>query len=188
MQNELEKRMLERKKRKIKRKVVRVTTGITALTLTCSLAIQQYNYKRSDKFHFSPDRNGNLTVSKFNYISNNNLYNYYFVELYHTGLQRSVIFIASRFKYTTGNSEYINIFNNNFIAYDNNTKDFYEFVNVIPLSNILEEYGLEQEKYYYKDMLEIYEILKNNYDYTDTSIYQEKLEENTLKVKKRILE
>ena len=186
IKEEARKRILERKKRRIKRKVIRVSTGITALALTCSLAIEQYNYKKSDKYYFTPDRNGNMTVSRNNYISHDNLDKYYVIELYHTELDRSMIFIASRFEYNSGNSKYNNIFNNEFIAYDNNEKDFYEFMNVTPLSDILEEYGLEQEKYYYNEMLDIYNTLKNNYEFADTSIYQKDIEE-TPKVKKRTL-
>lgn len=186
IKEEARKRMLARKKRRIRRKIVRVSTGITALALTCSLAIHKYNDKKSDRFDFYPDRSGNMIVNKHSYINHEYLDKYYVIELYHTELDRSIIFIASRFEYNSGNSKYNNIFNNEFIAYDNNEKDFYEFMNVTPLSVILEEYGLEQEKYYYNEMLDIYNTLKNNYEFADTSIYQKDIEE-TPKVKKRTL-
>ena len=78
-------------------------------------------------------------------------------------IEKNVIYIAHRLQYKSGESKYTNIFTNNKIAYDNDKEDYYDFMEVIPLSRYLIEHNLLQEKYSYEDMQKIYEIIKKEY-------------------------
>ena len=78
-----------------------------------------------------------------------------------------MIYIAYDFKYTNGISKYTNIFNNYTIAYNPDGKDYYEFISITPLIDILEEYNLVKDKYTYEDMEYIYKIIKEDYDYKE---------------------
>ena len=185
IQSEIQNRKKIRRKKRIKRKILKATTGITALTLTCCLTMKQCNNKKIDIFHFHNNLTGNVMTDKNNYICLEHINDYYLIELYHTGLDRSSINIARRFIYASGNSAYTNIFNNYFIAYDNDKNDFYEFVKVTPLLDILEKYDLVKEEYNYDDMVKIYNRIKDNYVFEDTSIYREALDKDKTLIKKR---
>lgn len=174
MQDEWQKKIQERRRKRTERKIIKITTGLTTLTLTCCLIMNHCSSKKVNKFHFYQDYKGNIVVSKNDYIGYEYIEDYYVLELYHKGLDRNILNIAYRFKYTSGNSKYINIFNNYFIAYDNNTKDNYEFINVIPLTEFLERYNLIKEGYSYEDMEEIYDIIRKNYIFEYDMCYNQK--------------
>lgn len=149
------------------KKITRLTTGITALALTCSLSLTGCDYAKKDKFYFHYSLNGEAYVKKSDYISNEYIYNYYVIELHYKGLNRNSIYIANRFQYTSGVSKYTNIFTNDLITYDDNENNRYEFIKVTPLIDLLEEYNLIKDKYTYEDMQEIYQIIKENYVFSE---------------------
>lgn len=147
---------------KNKEKLIKLTTGITALSLTLSLT-SCYNNKKKDKFYFYANIHGEKIINKRDYISIDYINNYYILVLYNKILDKKIIYIANRLQYKSGESQYTNVFTNNKIAYDNDEKDHYDFIEVIPLSEFLIEYHLLQEKYTYEDMLNIYDIIKKEY-------------------------
>ena len=156
---------------------VKITAGITALILTLTL-ITGCNYRKKDKFYFHPNLRGEMILDRNSYISIDYVENYYVIRLYNTILNRNSIFIAYRFKYTNGDSQYINVFNNNKIAYENSEIDYYDFINVKPLIDVLEEYNQVKDKYTYEDLQKILETIKTTYHF----------EEENKKIKKRIKE
>lgn len=149
-----------------KEKLVRLTSTITALALSLTLT-SGCEYRKKDKFYFNYNLKGEAYIHKNDYISAEYINNYYLIEIYHTGLERSMIYIAYDFKYKNGVSKYSNIFNNYKIAYNPDSNDYYEFISITPLIDILEEYDLVKDKYTYEDMQYIYKIIKLNYDYKD---------------------
>lgn len=146
-------------------KLIKLTTGITALALTLSLIScdNNKNNKKKDKFYFQPNIHGEKIVSKTEYISIDYISNYYILVLYNKVIDKNIIHIAHKLQYENGHSKYTNMFTNNTIAYDNNDKDYYDFIEVIPLSEFLIEYDLLEDKYTYEDMLNIYDIIKKEY-------------------------
>ena len=147
-----------------KKTLVKLTAAITAgaLGLTLTSGCTQ---RKKDKFYFDYSFSGEAYINRYDYISSEYINNYYLIEVYHTGLKKSFLYIAHDFKYTNGVSKYTNIFTNNKIAYNPDEEDYYDFINIIPLIDLLEEYNLAKDKYTYEDMQEIFKIIKENYLY-----------------------
>lgn len=160
------------------KKMIKITTGITALALTCSLTITGCNYRKNDKFYFSYSLSGEEYINRNDYISSEYINNYYVIEIYHTILNKSTIYIAYRYQNTSGYSKYTNVFTNYKIAYDPDELDYYEFIKVTPLIDLLEEYNLVKDKYTYQDMQYIYKTIEENYTFNETKSKTRKKEIN----------
>lgn len=147
----------------------------TALALVFSLTMTgcSQNYKKHDKFYFTRELGGRASISSNDYISYEYIKNYYVIEVYNLALNRNQLYIARKqdyHYYETGKlvySKYFEIFSNNTIAYDDNERDCYEFIKVIPLTDYLVEYNLVSDKYTYEDMKNIYELISENYEFQD---------------------
>jgi len=160
----------------------RLGAGITALTLTCTLGLNgcSPNY---DKFMFNPGDDGSFVVDDNSYISHTTINNIYVIKVKNNISEQEEIYIVKKIQTNQAFSNkqkylsYTNILNNIEIY---NTKREYSKHNLdileeTPLFDYLLAYDLVKSKYYYDDMLEIYDKIKEDYKENKT---KSKIKEN----------
>lgn len=168
--------------KKNKNKLVKYYTSMTAAILALSLTMTGCsNDRKNDKFYIYQNIYGQLELTKPDYIEHQYIGKYYVIEVYYPGLQRNQLYIAFKYDFYDSKtkeitySRYTNIFNNYTIAYSNNKQNGFQILKVTPLIDYLTEYNLINDKYSYKDMQEIYDIIEENYKYQDNGILTKKL-------------
>lgn len=138
---------------------------IVLTTLLCGCGKPDY------MFQYEQNESGQLEVVDDSYISYEDLSNYYVVETYNKISNESKIYIAwgNRYfrRYSPDYTEYVNIFNNKSICFDDNQiNDNIEFVNAMKLEDFLITYDFIKYNYSYEDVLKLYDIIIGNYEIT----------------------
>lgn len=163
---------------------IRLTSGVTALALACSLSMTGCAPKNST-FNYSENENGEIVVEEGSYIEYEYLNKYYIIEVYNTLTEENEIYIANRITHGGGRSgpvyhEYVNIFNNFTIAYTNKNynKNGLEFIEETPLLWYITSYYTLKARYTYEDMQYIYKTIEENYTFNETKSKTRKKEIN----------
>jgi len=157
------------------KKLIKYTSGITALALALTLNTGCSNTSR---FKLTQNEKGEYTAVENSYIDNNIIGRYYVIETYSNINNKSKIYIAyygnDYYDRDIGNYySYINIFNNFFICYGNNgVNENITFIKETPLIDYLNSYDLIKARYTYEDMQKIYETILENYTFEDISNYE----------------
>ena len=162
---------------------IKLTSGITALALTCSLGLNGCVITSNDRFNISEGSKGEFIVSDNDYIDNIGIKNIYVIEVLNKITKEKQIYITTKRLVkdnkaaTSDYLTYIDIFNNVIIYSTENeeTKHSLELIEETPLFDYLLAYELVKSKYYYKDMQEIYNIIKENYEIQNANSLSKKL-------------
>ena len=161
------------------KKIVKYTSGITALALTFSLGMSGCSSSDSE-FKFTENEKGEIVVEEDSYIKYEYLNNYYVVEVYNSILDTNEIYIAEKImnyrKYNNSYNSYKNIFNGFVILYDENEyNNNIKFIKETSLVDYLITYDLVKYRYTYEDMENVYNFIKENYRYENDSALRRKL-------------
>lgn len=166
-------------------KIIKYASGMTALALTFSLTMSGCS---TSKFKLTHNEKGEYIAAENSYIDNENISKYYVIETYSTITNESKIYIAyyNNISYRNddiGNYyEYINIFNNTHICYSSNhANNNITFIKEIPLIDFLNSYDFTKARYSYEDMKEIYETIKEDYNYEEPSLEQSSTDNKLIK-------
>lgn len=160
------------------KKLVKYTSGITALALALTLNTGCSNTSR---FKLTQNEKGEYIAVQNSYIDNKNIRKYYVIETYSNLTKESKIYIAYNDDKTiyydkeTGTQYYqcINIFNNTPICYnENNANKNITFIKETQLIDYLNSYDLIKARYTYEDMQNIYQTILENYTFEDISNYE----------------
>lgn len=160
----------------------RLTTGITALALTCSLGLNGCT-TINNRFTFTAGENGSFVAAENSYIDNNSINNIYVIAVKNNISKEKEIYITRKvvveYKRSTRQDyiSYTNIFNNIEIynIKDEESKHNLEIIEETPLFDYLLAYDLVKSRYYYDDMQEIYNIIKENYELSNNNSMSRKL-------------
>lgn len=159
------------------KKLIKYTSGITALTLALTL---NTGCSSTSKFQLTQNEKGEYTATPNSYIDNKNISKYYVIEIHSNITHESKIYITyySDTLYRSTKTElfyheYINIFNNTSICFEeNNANKNITFIKEIPLIDYLNSYDLVKARYTYEDMQNIYQIISEDYTFEDVSNYK----------------
>lgn len=171
------------------KKIIKLTSGITALALTMSL--MGCGSIKGSKFSFKSGENGEIIVEDDSYIDYDYLDNYYVIEVLNKTTNNKEIYIAK--KETRGDGsrfshpyyEYVNIFNNFTLTYTKKypieNKCNLHFISEKPLLDYITSYYEIKYRYTYEDMQKIFEIVKEKY------VLDNDIQNYNFKTKKRTL-
>lgn len=165
----------------------RLTTGITALALTCSLGLSGCNTSNNE-FRFISGEDGTFVATDNSYIDINSINNIYVITTKNNISKEKEIYIAKKItvehNYTTTQDHiiYQNIFNNIKIHSTQNeeSKHNIEILEETPLLDYLLAYDLVKARYNYEDMVEIYNLIKENYSLSNSNSISKKLIKNIM--------
>ena len=161
----------------------RLTAGITALALTCTLGLNGCS-KTNNSFTITPGNDGSFDVNEGTYIDNTGLNDIYVIEVQNNISKEKEIYIARKSVIknnlttsTQGYLSYTNIFNNLEIHCTKNeeSKHNLEILEETPLFDYLLAYNLVKSRYYYDDMVEIYNKIKEDYELENKNAMSRKL-------------
>ena len=150
----------------------RLSAGITALALTCTLGLSGCS-SANNRFTITPGNDGSFVVNRDTWIDNNGLNNIYVIEVKNNISNQNELYIARKIKVDYLNEStkqdflsYTNILNNLEIYNDKSeeTKHNLEILEETPLFDYLLAYDLVKSRYYYDDMLTIYNKIKVEYE------------------------
>ena len=147
------------------KKLIKYTSGLTALALALTL---NTGCSSTSKFQLTYNEKGEYTATPNSYIDNKNIKNYYVIETYSNITKESKIYITyygDTLNRSTENNtyyhEYLNIFNNISICFEeNNANKNITLIKEPPLIDYLNSYDLVKARYTYEDMQNIYETIK----------------------------
>ena len=157
----------------------RLGAGITALALTCTLGLNGCSY---DRFTFNSGKDGSFVVADNSYIDNGGLNSIYVIEIQNNISKEKEIYITRKIvEYNRPARQdylsYTNIFNNIEIYNTKNeeSKHNLEILEETPLFDYILAYDMVKSRYYYEDMLEIYNKIKEEYKLVNNNLMSRKL-------------
>ena len=131
------------------KKLIKYTSGITALALTLTLST---GCSDTSKFKLTQNENGKYTAEENSYIDDMYVSRYSVIEVYSQITNESKIYIAYRLhRYDRDGKtyhQYADVFNNTAIVYTNNeVNNSLIFIKETPLLDYLHSYNLLKYRY-----------------------------------------
>ena len=147
---------------------------ITALTLASTLILNGCGV--NNKFKITENENNELVGMDDSYIDSKFINNYYVVEVYNNIRKQNEIYIASKKHLRYNGNKYYDVFTNLELVCDNTNNDsILEYVKATNLSEYIISFDMGQAQYSYDDMKNIYEIIKENYIFSDNSSLKKRI-------------
>lgn len=155
---------------------------ITALTLAATLFLSGCGEDKNSSFELVENENNEIVAMEDSYIDNKYISEYYVLEVYNKIKNENEIYIVSKKVVASRGYHYygyLDIFTNvEIVNNKEKAEDMFDLVKVTSLKDYIISFGLEQLKYSYDDMKNIYESIKENYVFESDDSLRKKLTNN----------
>lgn len=150
-------------------KNIRNKQRITALTLLTTLLLGGCGEAGKDAFVIIENKDNQLVAQDNSYIDDFYINRYYVLEVYNNITNQNEIYIA-REEHSNRHTYYYDVFTNIYMFNEldtNNENDNIglKYIRKTPLKDFILTYNLGESEYTYEDMQNIYEVIKENYQF-----------------------